>query len=237
MPDTIDWHSVTKFPSIIIEANKINNRLKAFTLTLATFALVYFIFSQSPVYEVFKNKTELKDWIEQFGYWGPTIIISLMTLAIVISPIPSAPIALTAGALYGHTTGTIYVIIGAETGAIIAFLTTRLSGIDTVNNWLNKSQLKYMSGSQNNLMSIVFISRLLPFISFDIVSYAAGLTQLSFWRFALATLTGIIPASFLLAHFGSQLTSSDNQNIGFTLLILAAISLIAILLKHFSQKK
>ena len=47
------------------------------------------------------------------------------------------------------------------------------------------------------------MSRLLPFVSFDAVSYAAGLSRLQFWRFALATLAGIVPASFLLAHFGS----------------------------------
>ena len=46
-------------------------------------------------------------------------------------------------------------------------------------------------GSQNALMGIVFVSRLLPFLSFDIVSYGAGLTTLSAWRFALATLAGL----------------------------------------------
>ena len=42
-----------------------------------------------------------------------------------------------------------------------------------------------------------------PFVSFDAVSYAAGLSSLRVWRFALGTLAGIVPASFLLAHFGS----------------------------------
>jgi uncharacterized membrane protein YdjX (TVP38/TMEM64 family) len=37
----------------------------------------------------------------------------------------------------------------------------------------------------------------------DAVSYAAGLSRLRFWRFARATLAGIVPASFLLAPFGS----------------------------------
>jgi uncharacterized membrane protein YdjX (TVP38/TMEM64 family) len=37
----------------------------------------------------------------------------------------------------------------------------------------------------------------------DAVSYAAGLSRMRCWRFALATLAVIVPASFLLAHFGS----------------------------------
>lgn len=211
----------------------IKTRIKTFLLIVSIFFLFYLFLSQSNYYEIIQDKAALKEWVQAFGFMGPLIIISLMTIAIIISPIPSAPIALTAGALYGHTAGTIYVVIGAETGAIIAFLTTRISGIDFIQNWLDKSQLKYMTGSQNNLMSVVFISRILPFISFDIVSYAAGLTQLSFWRFALATLAGIIPASFLLAHFGSQLTSDENQNIGLTLLILGSISLTIVFIKRF----
>jgi len=39
--------------------------------------------------------------------------------------------------------------------------------------------------------------------------YAAGLTPPSAWRFAVATLAGIVPAGFLLAHFGDELASAD----------------------------
>lgn len=59
------------------------------------------------------------------------------------------------------------------------------------------------------LTATVFVSRLMPFVSFDMVSYAAGLSQLHSWRFALATLVGIVPASFLLAHFGGEAVTGD----------------------------
>ena len=143
----------------------VEKNIKIFLLIICIFILFYLFLSNSNYYEIIQDKAALTEWIQAFGYMGPFIIISLMTIAIIISPIPSAPIALTAGALYGHTAGTFFVVIGAEAGAIIAFFTTRISGIDVVKNWLDKSQLKYMTGSQNNLMAIVFISRLLPFIS------------------------------------------------------------------------
>ena len=73
---------------------------------------------------------------------------------------------------------------------------------------------------------IVFASRLLPFLSFDIVSYAAGLTQLKVWRFVLATVLGILPASFLLAHYGGELGSGDLKRVALTVLALGAITLI-----------
>jgi len=93
---------------------------------------------------------------------------------------------------------------------------------------------KAMLCSQHALMGVVFISRLLPFISFDMVSYAAGVTPLRFWRFAVATLAGIIPASFLLAHFGTELASGESQRIGITLLLLATVSLFIMLATWFS---
>ncbi len=80
-------------------------------------------------------------------------------------------------------------------------------------------------------MGIVFVSRLLPFISFDMVSYAAGVTALTFWRFALATLAGVIPSSFLLAHFGSELASTETNTIAITLLLLGALSLGVVFIK------
>ena len=66
-------------------------------------------------------------------------------------------------------------------------------------------------GSQNSMMIAVLLSRLVPFISFDLISYAAGLTSIKQWRFSVATLIGLMPASFLLAHFGSEMTA-DNLN-------------------------
>ncbi len=59
--------------------------------------------------------------VARAGLWGPVLIVTLMTLAVVASPIPSAPIALAAGAAYGHLWGTVQVVIGAELGALIAF--------------------------------------------------------------------------------------------------------------------
>jgi uncharacterized membrane protein YdjX (TVP38/TMEM64 family) len=132
-----------------------------------------------------------------------------MTVAVVASPIPSAPIALAAGAAYGHYAGAAYVAIGSELGAMIAFLVARHLGRDAVVKLLGSKADYGLLGSQNALTVIVFSSRLLPFISFDAMSYAAGLSRLQLWRFLLATFAGIIPASFVLAHFGSEAMSGD----------------------------
>lgn len=149
------------------------------------------------------DRATVEAWIESAGPWGPLAVVSLMTVAVVASPIPSAPIALASGAAYGHYAGTAYVALGSEIGAIVAFLIARGLGRRHVERLLGETAGYSLLGSQNALALTVFVSRLLPFISFDAISYAAGLSRLHFWRFSLATMAGILPASFVLAHFGS----------------------------------
>jgi uncharacterized membrane protein YdjX (TVP38/TMEM64 family) len=143
------------------------------------------------------------------GVWGPVVIVMLMTVAVVASPIPSAPIALAAGAAYGHLWGTVQVVIGAELGALIAFGLARILGRDVLRRVFGDRVDAGLLGSQTALTATVFASRLMPFVSFDMISYAAGLSRLHAWRFALATLAGIVPASFLLAHLGGEAVSGD----------------------------
>ncbi len=147
--------------------------------------------------------------VERAGFWGPVVIVVLMTAAVVASPIPSAPIAMAAGAAYGQLWGTVQVVVGAELGALIAFGLARVLGHDVLRRVFGSRVDAGLLGSQNALTATVFASRLMPFVSFDMISYAAGLSRLHAWRFALATLAGIIPASFLLAHFGNEAVSGD----------------------------
>jgi len=170
------------------------------------------------------SRDAIEGWVVQAGNWGPAIVIWLMVVAVVASPIPSAPIALAAGAAYGHTYGTIYIVIGAETGALIAFGLARFLGRGVVLKWFGDKADMGLFGSQNALTATVLLSRLMPFISFDLVSYAAGLSALHFWRFALATLAGIIPASFLLAHFGGEIASGDMGAATWLVLLLGLVT-------------
>jgi uncharacterized membrane protein YdjX (TVP38/TMEM64 family) len=149
--------------------------------------------------------------VARAGAWGPLAVVGLMTLAVVMSPIPSAPIALAAGAAYGHLWGTVYVLVGAELGALTAFGIARAVGREALRRWFGERVDAGLLGSQNALAATVFLSRLMPFVSFDLISYGAGLSCLHLWRFALATLAGIIPASFLLAHFGSTAAEGDME--------------------------
>jgi uncharacterized membrane protein YdjX (TVP38/TMEM64 family) len=174
--------------------------------------------------------------VDRAGLWGPVLIVMLMTVAVVASPIPSAPVALAAGAAYGHVWGTVQVVIGAELGALIAFGLARVLGHDVLRRVFGDRVDAGLLGSQTALTATVFASRLMPFVSFDMISYAAGLSRLHAWRFALATLAGIIPASFLLAHFGGEAVSGDLGRATWAVLGLGLVTGLPLLWVAMRQK-
>lgn len=197
--------------------------------------LGYLVLDWSGALGYLQDTEKLHQLVASAGWGGPAIIVGLMAVAIVFSPLPSAPIALAAGTAYGHTLGTLYVLTGAELGALGAFAIARLAGRSAMERWFGRGAMMRLEGSQWTLMAIVFLTRLMPFISFDLVSYAAGLTPLAVWRFALATLAGILPASFLLAHFGAELTAADTGRVAVALLVLGLGVLIPLILRLYRQ--
>ncbi len=201
---------------------------------LLALAAIYWWLSESGALTALGDEQVLRDQIQRLGIWGPLGIIGLMTAAIVMSPIPSGPIALVAGAAFGPVLGTVYTVIGAEAGAIIAFWIARCLGYEAVRRWAKAASLLERLGrsrSQTWLMAIVFASRLVPFISFDAISYAAGLTPLTFWRFVVATLAGVIPISFVLAYFGEEFVTADPGRMMFVAVLVGGITLVPIGLK------
>ncbi len=188
---------------------RLSQRIRPILYVLTFFALGLLLLAWTPEQFSFFDRDTVEQFVSDAGVIGPALIILLMVVAVGASPIPSAPIALAAGAAYGHYAGAAYVAFGSELGAMIAFLIARNLGRDAVVKVLGSKADYGLLGSQNALTVIVFSSRLLPFISFDAMSYAAGLSRLHLWRFLLATFAGIIPASFVLAHFGSEAMSGD----------------------------
>jgi len=201
-------------------------RLLVAVLLLLALTGTYLLLKEAGVLAVMLDGRAVREYIMGLGMTGPLAVVALIALAVLVSPLPSAPVALAAGALYGHTWGTLYVLCGAMLGALGAFSLARLLGRDALQRWFGDRLPKTRLGTQNGLMAIVFVSRLLPFISFDIVSYAAGLTDLALWRFALATLVGVLPTAFLLAHFGGEMVSGELDRMLYAVLALGLLTAV-----------
>jgi len=101
--------------------------------------------------------------------------------------------------------GTLYSALGALGGSVISFLIARLLGRDLVKRLL-QGHINFCAHCSNKILTkVVFLSRLIPVVSFDVVSYGAGLTAMSLGKFALATFLGMLPLTFIYNYFGSIL--------------------------------
>lgn len=163
-------------------------------------------------------------WLREAGPFGPILFIGLMATAVVISPIPSLPLDLAAGATFGVFWGTTYAVIGAEIGAIGSFLIGRSLGRVALTRLLRTDISFCEQCSDRHLAVFVFLSRFLPIFSFDLVNYGAGLTNLSIRAFAVATLLGMIGPTVLLTYAGTHVVSGEG------LLIVLGFAMVTLLL-------
>jgi len=206
-------------------------------IAIAALIAVWIVLSTTGLLGTLVEPAALEQRMAELGLWGPAALIGVMALAIVVSPLPSAPIAMAAGAAYGHFWGTFYVIAGAEIGALIAFCLARMLGYRIMHRWFGDHIKTGWLGSQNTLTWLVFVSRLIPFISFDVVSYAAGLTPITTLRFAFATLFGLVPAAFLLTHFGGELASEDPVHVTVAVLALGMLTGVPFLVRWLMRRR
>lgn len=208
--------------------NSTLNSLKIILFSLILSLLLYY----SPQLIYFIEHPQ--DLISKFENSNPLILISLLALAI-FTPLPSTPIAILSGALYGPYLGTVYSTIGVTIGALIAFFLSRFFLGEVAEKYLknNKIYQKIIAEKQENLFKLVLFSRMIPQLHFGIVSYSAGLTKIKTWKFTVATFIGSIPIVFLLSYFGYVLV----DYLLHILLFLLITSIIYIIIKKIRNKK
>ena len=147
--------------------------------------------------------------IQSWGMWGVAGAILLMVLHSFV-PFPAEIVAMANGMLYGPLWGTLITWTGAMLGAYLAFGLAR---------WLGRPFVLAMVARRHHEKlddwvarhggGMLFLSRFVPVISFNLINYAAGLTAISWWTFTWATGLGILPLTFLMVLLGDRLWSGE----------------------------
>jgi uncharacterized membrane protein YdjX (TVP38/TMEM64 family) len=168
----------------------------------------------------------------------------VLTYIVVTSlSLPGAAIlTLAGGFLFGPVCATVFVNIGATTGATLAFLAARYLLRDWVEQKFGNTLGPIQAGFSKNAFNYLITLRLIPLFPFFLVNMVSGLTRVRIGTYVAATAIGIIPGSFVFAYAGRQLGSinslqeiaSPNVLLAFTLLGLLA--LVPILYKRISNK-
>jgi len=176
----------------------------------------------------------VEKWLRESGpVVAPLVLVISMILAVMSGLIPSVALDVAAGSYFGPYLGTLYCTVGALIGAVFSFLIARFLGRGLIRPFL-KGHINFCSKCSNRLLTkLVFISRLIPVVSFELVSYGAGLTKMSIRNFTLATFFGMIPLTFIYNYFGSFLAVDGTLLFIFGLIMVALFFVFPILIERY----
>lgn len=175
--------------------------------------------------------TVVKEFVASYGIYAGMISFGLMIFQSVAAPLPAFLITFANASLFGWWKGAILSWTSAMVGAALCFFIARILGRDNAEKLTSKAGLAQIDTFFEKYgKNTILICRLLPFVSFDIVSYAAGLTSMSFGSFMIATGIGQLPATIVYSYVGGMLTGGAKLLVS-GLMILFALSILVMMIR------
>lgn len=182
--------------------------------------VTYSYFSEGVIFHLINNDpTEVINFINSFGFFAWLAFILIVILEVVMAPIPPLILYVVAGVVFGGFLGGILTLIGNVVGALIDFKIARILGRRKANHGMNKKFKKKFDSFFDKYGSIsIFILRINPLTTSDLVSYLSGFTKIKTWKFLLATGLGLVPMIFIQTYLGDVLIRDSPILVGITIL-------------------
>lgn len=146
-----------------------------------------------------ENLTRLREIISSYGLLGPLVFILLIGLSTIFAPINNFLVWLPGFYIFGPEKSIIYSLIGGLIGGLSAFLIARRFGRPIVKKIIGKKAMERIDKLTEDLgVLTLWLLMIFGLSLFDLVSYAAGLTNIKIKDFFLAVFLGPLPVTFLI---------------------------------------
>lgn len=227
------------------KTNKKKTLTKLYILAvLAILCLVYFLVPQVNAYvnQVASvlgsaNVDAVVAFIRSYGAYAMVFSFALMVFQSVLAPLPAFLITFANAAIFGWWQGAILSWTSSMAGAALCFYLARALGRDTVEKYAGKGALASVEGYFEKYGSrTILICRLLPFVSFDAISYFAGLTPIKFWPFFIATGVGQLPATIIYSYVGGMLTGGVKYFVT-ALLCIFSLGILVMIVRRINMER
>ena len=147
---------------------------------------------------------QFESYVRSLGAIGPLVVVLAYVIGTVFF-IPGSAITIGSGTLFGLKTGFLVVVVGANLGALCAFLLARTFLREKVARWADGNpkfrSLDQAIGKQG--FKMVLLTRLSPVFPFVLLNYFLGLTAVRTRAYVVANLIGMLPATFLFVYIGA----------------------------------
>ena len=202
MPDTLETTSVKKSKAPLYISLGI----------IAALVLSYFLIPQvqdflDTAWSVLTSgdKQRVNEWVGQFGWFGPAVIILTMILQMFLLVIPTPVLMVVAIIAYGPIWGSVILFVAVFLASSIGYFIGRyLAPVFAEKLIGKKTEKKISSFIEDYGFWTVIVVRLSPFLSNDAISFVGGILKMGYWKFIGATMIGIAPLIIFIAYLGGN---------------------------------
>jgi uncharacterized membrane protein YdjX (TVP38/TMEM64 family) len=167
----------------------------------------------------------IQNFLNRLGIWAPIIYVLLYTIGTILL-LPSTPLNLSGGALFGIWWGTFWTALAAIIAAIVSFYYGRTIGRDWVQSKFGDRIKTLDAEIQQGGVFYLFAIRLLPIIPYGIVNFVAGLTSITFKDYVIGTVLGTVPGILPFVMIGAGIQAISQGDL---LPLMIAFALVGIL--------
>ncbi len=154
--------------------------------------------------EWFRDPSLIKSEVIAWGIWGPIIFILLYA----VGPsflVPGAVMTIAAGLAFGTIWGSVYSLVGADIGAVVAFGAGRFLGKSFVERMFGAKFQSALQRIARHGFQIIFYLRMVPVIPYNALNLLAGASPITFRDYFWASMIGMVPGTILFAFLGDAL--------------------------------
>ncbi len=170
----------------------------------------------------------IQDYFRSFGILAPLVYVGIVTIEVVVAPIPGLMLYAPGGMVFGGFLGGLLSLLGNTLGAGMACQLIRVLGGKRFTAWLEQGRLRmYQERLSRSGVWLILLLRINPLTSSDLVSYAAGLAGIPVWKVVLGTLLGMAAPCWTQAYLADGILRAIPQLL-YPLLILCGIYAVVV---------
>jgi uncharacterized membrane protein YdjX (TVP38/TMEM64 family) len=151
------------------------------------------------------DRYTLAHWLTEYGWWAPLLYVLIYMIATFLL-LPSTPLNLLGGAVFGVYWGTVWTTLGAVLAAVLCFWFSRTLGRNFIQQrFKGRWQQLDQEIAAGGLFYMIAV-RLLPLLPYGLVNFGAGVSGVSFRDYLLGTIIGTTPGLLPFILMGDGLT-------------------------------
>ncbi len=193
------------------------------------------------------HRAEIVSFVAERPYQAPLVYIGVYIVTVALSLPGGAMLSIIGGFLFPQPWATLFVLVGATTGAVCIFLAAQTALGDFMRKRAGGILKKMEKGLHENMVSYLLFIRMVPAFPFFLVNLAPALFGVPLRTYIWTTFIGIIPGAFVFTQAGTGIGSilDDGKELSMStifttdvkiaLCALALFSLLPVVVKKFRK--